>query len=161
MEKRDIRLMIDDVKFGARSVGVIKKNNKILFQKRKTDEYWALPGGAIEVLERSKDVVIRELEEEIGITSVKVLRPLWFVEYFFTFDSKKQHQYIIGYILDIDDNSDILNKEYIEGIEEGKNIIYKWIDIKDLKNSKIKPDYLKEIILNLDDSFEFLEEEDL
>ena len=161
MEKRDIRLMIDDVKFGARSVGVIKKNNKILFQKRKTDEYWALPGGAIEVLERSKDVVIRELEEEIGLTSVKVLRPLWFVEYFFTFDSKKQHQYIIGYLLDIDDNSDILNKEYIEGIEEGKNIIYKWIDIKDLKNSKIKPDYLKEKLLNLDDSFEFLEEEDL
>ena len=33
MGKRDIRLMIEDVKFGCRSVGVIKKNNKILFQK--------------------------------------------------------------------------------------------------------------------------------
>ena len=35
MSKRDIRIMIDDVKFGARAVGVLKKNNKILFQKRK------------------------------------------------------------------------------------------------------------------------------
>ena len=52
MSKRDIRLMIEDVKFGCRSVGVIKKNNKILFQKRKDDKNWALPGGGIEVLER-------------------------------------------------------------------------------------------------------------
>ena len=83
MSKRDIRLMIEDVKFGARAVGVLKKNNRILFQKRKQDEFWALPGGAIEVTERGRDVVRRELEEEIGLTNVKVKRPLWFVEYFF------------------------------------------------------------------------------
>ncbi len=35
MEENDIRLMIGDVKFGSRAVGVLKKNNKILFQKRK------------------------------------------------------------------------------------------------------------------------------
>ena len=29
MEKKDIRLMIEDVKFSARAVGVLKKNNKI------------------------------------------------------------------------------------------------------------------------------------
>lgn len=34
MGKRDIRLMIEDVKFGCRAVGVLKKNNKILFQKK-------------------------------------------------------------------------------------------------------------------------------
>ena len=28
MSKRDIRLMIEDVKFGSRGVGVLKKNNK-------------------------------------------------------------------------------------------------------------------------------------
>ena len=67
MSKRDIRLMIDDVKFSSRAVGILKKNNKILFQKRKDDEFWALPGGAIEVFERAKDVIIRELEEEIGL----------------------------------------------------------------------------------------------
>ena len=161
MSKRDIRLMIEDVKFGSRGVGVLKKNNKILFQKRKDDEFWALPGGAIEVFERAKDVIVRELEEEIGITDVKVVRPLWFVEYFFKFDGLNQHQYIIGYLLDIDDNSDIVSKDIIEGIEEGKNIIYKWIDIDKIKESKIKPEYLKEKLLNIKDEFEFIEEEDL
>lgn len=161
MGKKDIRLMIDDVKFSSRAVGVLKKNNKILFQKRKNDEFWALPGGAIEVFERAKDVIIRELEEEIGLTNVEVIRPLWFVEYFFKFDGVDQHQYIIGYLLDIDDNNEIINQDEIEGIEEGKNIIYKWIDINDIKDANIKPDYLKEKLLNIEENFEFIEEEDL
>ena len=155
---RDIRLMIDSVKFSARAVGVIKNNNQILFQKRKSDKFWALPGGAIGTLERSKDVVVRELEEEIGIKDVKVIRPLWFVEYFFEFDNLKQHQYIIGYLLDIADDNEIITKDIIEGIEEGKNIIYKWINIKDIKNSNIKPDYLKEKLINMKNEFEYIEE---
>ena len=120
----------------------------------------ALPGGAIEVLERGKDVVKRELEEEIGLTNAEVIRPLWFVEYFFKFDNLNQHQYIIGYLLNIDDDNEIIKKEEIEGIEEGKNIIYKWIDINDIKNEKIKPDYLKEKLLDIKDYFEFIEESD-
>lgn len=161
MGKRDIRLMIEDVKFSSRAVGVLKKNNKILFQKRKTDEFWALPGGAIEVFERAKDVITRELEEEIGLTNVEIIRPLWFVEYFFKFDGVDQHQYILGYLLDIDNNNEILNQDEIEGIEEGKNIIYKWIDINDIKSANIKPDYLKEKLLNIEENFEFIEEEEL
>ncbi|MBE6139890.1 MAG: NUDIX domain-containing protein [Firmicutes bacterium] len=161
MSKKDIRLMIDDVKFSSRAVGVLKKNNKILFQKRKSDEFWALPGGAIEVFERAKNVITRELEEEIGLTNVKVIRPLWFAEYFFKFDELNQHQYIIGYLLDIEDSNDIINKDVIEGIEEGKNIIYKWMNIDEIKDAKIKPDYLKEKLTNIKNEFEFIEEEDL
>lgn len=161
MGKKDIRLMIEDVKFSSRAVGVLKKNNKILFQKRKNDEFWALPGGTIEVFERAKEVIIRELREEIGLTNVEVIRPLWFVEYFFKFDGVDQHQYIIGYLLDIDDNNEIINQDEINGIEEGKNIIYKWIDINDIKDANIKPDYLKEKLLNIEEIFEFIEEEDL
>jgi len=161
MSKRDIRLMIEDVKFSVRAVGVLRKNNRILFQKRKGDEFWALPGGAIEVLERAKDVIARELEEEIGLKDVEVIRPLWFVEYFFKFNNLDQHQYIIGYLLNIDDNNEIINKEEFDGIEEGKNIIYKWIDINNLQNEKIKPDYLKDKLLNIKDNFEFIEEDNL
>ena len=160
MDKRDIRLMIDDVKFSARAAGVLKKNNKILFQRRANDKFWALPGGAIEVMERGKDVLVRELEEEIGLTDVKVIKPLWFVEYFFNMDNTDWHQYILGYLLDIDDENEIINVEEFPGIEEGKNIIYKWIDVDDIKNMDIKPDYLKEKLLNNDNNFEFLEETD-
>ena len=157
---KDIRIMIGDIKFSARAVGVIKKNNKILFQQRVGDDYWALPGGAIETLERSKDVVVRELEEEIGLKNVKVIRPLWFVEYFFKLDGVTWHQYIIGHLIDIFDE-EIINKDIIKGIEKDKNIIYKWIDIQDIKNSNIKPNYLKEKLIDIKDEFEYIEEEDL
>lgn len=160
MSKKDLRLMIDDVKFSVRAAAVIKKNNKILFQRKKGDEFWALPGGAIEVLERAKDVLKRELEEEIGLIDVKIVRPLWFVEYFFKLDNMPWHQYIIGYLLDIYDKK-LINMEEFDGIEEGKNIVYKWFDISEIKNAKIKPDYLKEKLLNMKDEFEFIEEEDM
>lgn len=161
MGKRDIRVMIDDIKFGARAVGVLKKNNKILFQKRANDEFWALPGGGIEVMERARDVIVRELEEEIGLKDVIVKKPLWFVEYFFNFDNTNWHQYIIGYLLEVENDCEILDKEEFPGIEEGKNIIYKWIDLDDIKNAPIKPEYLKEKLLDTDSAFEFIEESDL
>lgn len=160
MENKDLRLMIGDVKFSARAAAVIKKNNKILFQRKKGDEFWALPGGAIETLERAKDVLKRELKEEIGLTDVKVIRPLWFVEYFFNFKGINQHQYIIGYLLDTDDET-IINKEEFDGIEEGKDIVYKWFDIDTISEAKIKPDYLKEKLVNIKEEFEFIEEEDM
>lgn len=100
--------MIGDIKFGARAVAVIQKNNKILFQKRKNDENCALPGGAIATMERGKEVVKREIMEETGENNVTVKRPLWFCEYFFNFDNKKQHQYIIGYLVDIPEDSILL-----------------------------------------------------
>jgi len=161
MGKRDIRVMIEDIKFGARAVGVLKKNNRILFQKRANDEFWALPGGGIEVMERAKDVIVRELEEEIGLKDVIIKKPLWFVEYFFNFDNIDWHQYIIGYLLDINDDNEIINKDEFDGIEKGKNIIYKWFDMKDIKDAPIKPEYLKEKLLNTDNDFEFIEESDL
>ena len=153
--------MIDDVKTSVRAVGVLKKNNKILFQKRKGDKFQSLPGGAIEVLKRSIDAIIREVKEEIGLINVIVERPLWFVEYFYKFNNLKEHQYIIGYLLNIDDNNEIINTDEFDGIEEGKNIIYKWIDVNKIKEIDIKPDYLKEKLLNMNDNFEFIEENDL
>ena len=160
MENKDLRLMIGDVKFSTRAAGVLKNGNKILFQRKKGDEFWALPGGAVEVLERGRDVLKRELKEEIGLTDVNVIRPLWFVEYFFNFNKVDQHQYIIGYLLETNDE-EIKNKEEFDGIEEGKDIVYRWFDIDTLKDAKIKPDYLKEKLINKKEEFEFIEEEDM
>ena len=156
----DIRLMIGDVKFSCRAVGVVYKNGKILFQKRKDDKFWALPGGAIATMERGKDVVIREILEETGEDRVSIIRPLWFVEYFFKFDNKKQHQYILGYLIDIPDDSILLKNDEFEGIEEGKNIVYRWFDVDDIEKQDIKPDYLKKKLCKIKKNYEFIEEED-
>lgn len=160
MESKDIRLMIGEVKFSARAVAVIEKDNKILFQKRKTDENWALPGGAIATMEKGCEVVLRELEEETGEKNAVIQRPLWFTEYFFKFDGKTQHQYILGYLVNIKDDSILLKNDTFDGIEEGKDIIYTWIDKKDIKSSNIKPDFLKTKLINIKKNYEFIGEYD-
>ena len=161
MEKTDIRLMIGDIKFSSRAVAVIEKNNKILFQKRKGDENWALPGGAIATMETGEEVVLRELFEETGEKNAIIERPLWFTEYFFKFGGKTQHQHILGYLVSIPDNSSLIKEGEFDGIEEGKNIIYKWIDKKDIKKSAIKPDYLKTKLTKINKNYEFISEIDL
>ena len=161
MEKEDIRLMIGDIKFSCRAVAVIVKNNKVLFQKRKGDENWALPGGAIATMDTGREVVLREIEEETGEKNATVERPLWFTEYFFTFGGKMQHQYILGYLVNIPDDSKLIREGEFDGIEEGKNIIYTWIDKKDIKTSPIKPDYLKTKLANIKKNYEFISEIDL
>ena len=160
MEKKDIKLTIEDINFSIRVVGVIIKNNKVLFQKRKNDKYWALPGGKVEISEKTQDVIIRELYEEIGLTDIEIKRPLWFTEYFFDVNNTKHHQYIIGYLLDIKDNEKIINIEEFDGIEPTKNIIYKWIKLSELKNTDIKPDYLSEKLTNIKEEFEFISVEE-
>ena len=155
----DIRLMIDDVKFSCRSVGVIIKNNKVLFQKRVGDEFFALPGGAIGITEKGSDVIIREIEEETGEKKAKVIRPLWFVEYMFTFNNKRNHQYILGYLVNIPNNSKLLKNNSFMGIEEGKNIYYEWISLDKLRETPIKPDCLYDKLLNIKDEYEYVYEE--
>ena len=147
----DIRLMIDDVKFSCRRVGVITK--------RVGDAFFALTGGAIAVTEKGSDVILRELEEETGEKKAKVIRPLWFVEYMFTFNNKRNHQYILGYLVDIPNNSKLLQNDSFMGIEEGKNVYYEWIPLDKLLDTPIKPDYLYDKILNIKEEYEYIYEE--
>lgn len=161
MENQDIRLMIGNIKFSCRAVAIIENAGRILFQKRINDANWALPGGAIATMEKGSEVVLREIEEETGEKNAVVERPLWFAEYFFEFDEKTQHQYILGYKVNLPDDSELLKHEEFKGIEEGKNIIYRWIDKSEIESSPIKPDFVKKKVLNISNSYEYVCESQL
>ena len=63
--------------------------------------------------------------------------------------------------IDIPDDSLLLQKDEFEGIEEGKNIIYKWIDKDKIKKSNIKPNCLKKELTNIKTEMQFIEESDM
>ena len=77
----------------------------------------------------------------------------------FTFNNKRNHQYILGYLVDIPNNSKLLKNNSFMGIEEGKNVYYEWIPLDKLRETPIKPDYLYDKILNIKDEFEYVYEE--
>ena len=145
MKERDINIKIQDVLLNVRAVGVIIHGNKVLFQKRKQDEFWALPGGKIQVGEKSEDALKRELQEELELKQFKIERCNSVSEYFFTFNDTLIHQYIFSYIVSVDDKEWILKENnQFEGKEEKANLIFKWFDIDSLNTSSIKPDFLKD-----------------
>ena len=144
----DINVRIDNYILNCRSVGIIRNKNKILFQKKINDKYFALPGGKIKIGEVSSDAIIREIYEELKEKST-IDRMHSVVENFFSFDDNKYHQYIYCYLLNIDSNSYIYNSDEFIGIED-KDIIFKWINIEDIDNEMVKPDYLKDILCDMD-----------
>lgn len=136
-------------KFGVRSAGVIICDNKVLMQKRKSDEFFALPGGGVEKDEFSIDAIKREFIEECGQANFSIERLLFNCECKFCIKGESFQQ--IGYYYLLKPNIDFtLNlKNEFDGIEEDKDILYKWISLDNLENEKIKPDFLKEYLNNL------------
>lgn len=144
MKEKDINVKIQDVLLNVRAVAIIVHDNKVLFQKRKQDKFWALPGGKIRVGEKSEDTIKRELKEELELNSFNVERCNSISEYFFTFDNTLIHQYIFSYVVSVDNSEWILKeKSEFEGKEKNENLVFKWFDINSLENAPIKPDFLK------------------
>ena len=149
MVKKDINFKIDDIIFNCRAVAIIIYDNKILFQKRKQDEFLALPGGKIRVGETPKEAITRELKEELGLVNFNVSDVVTVSEYFFEFGKDKYHQFIFGHKVSVLDSEWIFKDETFTGIEEKENLVFKWFELNELETEPIKPDFLKEQLENL------------
>lgn len=134
---KDIKFNLDNNnQFVSRTIGIIKKDNKILVQGRKGKDGWGFPGGSIAYLENSEETIKREFEEEIG-EKVNINKLFAIVENFFKFDTITVHQISFYYLLNLDNNSKYYGMDSFDGVEEGKNIIFKWIDLD--SNEIVKP----------------------
>lgn len=134
--------------FNVRVVGVCVKENKVFISKLKGDEFWTFVGGKAHFGESTADAVLREFEEEVG-AKLSIDRLAAVIENFFEFQAKKWHQYIFCYILKDEENA----LEIFEGeraIKDNPRGVYKWVDVEVLKNEKIAPACLAEILGNSD-----------
>lgn len=151
----DINVDIEGVNFLCRSCAVVVNNGRVLFQKRKNDKFWALPGGKIEVLETTKQAITRELNEELGVKDITVGNVMSVTENFFEVKGKKVHQYIFTHKVEFNDSKYDNIEGIFDGIEEGKDVIFMWIKLEDLKSTPIKPDYVVDQILSFDGNVQF------
>ena len=71
---------------------VIRKENKILICRNIEDNYYFLPGGHIDFGEKATKGLLRELKEELGVTSVKKVFYIGTSEHTFKKAGKKYHE---------------------------------------------------------------------
>lgn len=144
--KQDIEIKNENCKFKYRVSGILIKNNKLLVVRINNNTFYCLPGGHVELMENTKDAMLREYKEETGIDTY-IERLLYITENFFI-NTKECHE--LGFIYLLNTEEDIKTEDFtIVENDNGElvNLEFKWLDINNLEN--VKPEFLKNK-LNLD-----------
>ena len=136
----EIKFEQDGLKFNVRSSCIIKdKNHKqvLLSDMRgvKTHKAYILPGGRLDVLENSKEAIIREIQEELGVDINPVLVS---VEEIIE-KSTNFHMLEFIYYAEID------NFSLIKTLDDGWDK-FKIVDLNEIDNYDIRPKTVKELI---------------
>ena len=126
--------------------GLIVKDNKILVQRPKNKNEYALPGGHLKFGETTKEALKREYKEETG-ADIICRRLLWVEECFWKWNGKPPHNISFYYLADF--CSDFSFLEEFKSFKDNDDMLYGWISIDKLNNIEIYPQFLKKEIFNL------------
>ena len=135
-------------RFTYRVAGLVIHNSRALLHRLEADDFWALPGGRVELMENSYDAILREMKEETG-EKAKLIRLLWVVENFFAHEDLDYHEIGFYYLLMFPDTAPLLRLDEFDGIENGIRIIFKWFDLSELQKTVLYPTFLRTKICNL------------
>ena len=147
----DILFKADDYIFDVRTVGVLVKDGKILVQRDKEGNEYALPGGHIKLGETTADGLVREYKEETG-ADVHPLRLLWTEECFWEWNGRKAHNLAYYYLIELCEGSDIPDVGEFVSHKDNCNVVIGWMPIDKLEDVIIYPEFLKKKIFELSSS---------
>lgn len=130
-------------KFNFRVAGILIHNGRLLLHTTRTDDFWNLPGGRVEFNESTEQALIRELQEELGVT-IQIERLVYVNEDFFEYNDKKYHEIGFYYLMSLEENHEILlkNEEFF-GLEDNGRLIFNWFSVEELLNLEVYPENLK------------------
>ncbi|MGT2833012.1 NUDIX hydrolase [Streptococcus halotolerans] len=135
----DFRTEVDHHSFGVRATALIIRDSHIFLSKHE-DGYHTI-GGAIEVGEASSQAVLREMQEEVGITG-EIVDLAFVVENQFTVNGGNFHNIEFHYLIKPFEE---LPTEMVEG---EKSYPCEWLPLNKLDDFEIKPAFLKKALKN-------------
>ncbi|MBO5023828.1 MAG: NUDIX domain-containing protein [Clostridia bacterium] len=131
-----------------RSAGVLLRNGKILVQRERDGEEYALPGGSIEFGETSKQALVREYAQETG-ADVSCGRLLWIEESFRRDGGKKTSELNFYYMVELSGEG-IPDTGKFMPQKDNERVLYGWLPLENIDKVKIYPEFLGNEILNLE-----------
>ncbi len=142
---RDISLMIDNVKLNYRVGLLIDNGEEIFIECNNVNDYAVLPGGRVKTLEDTITALKREIKEEMHVElKDNELEMHAFIENFFNMDNIDYHELYVLYKINVNkDDQRFINK--MKNYDSDTNY-YLWVNKKDLKNVKILPETIKDLV---------------
>ncbi len=150
----DISFHQENQKFNYRVCALIISENRILAMHDERAPYFYLPGGRVMMGETAESAVVREIQEELGVT-MKIARPVWLNQAFFTedVDGIRYHELCIYFLMDLS-NTDLSERGSSFTLTEGNHIhTFEWLAFDRLKDEYFYPIFLKTQIFDLPKAF--------
>ena len=148
MIEKDWLFSSDEYICDLRTVGVLVKYNRVLVQRDKNGSEYALPGGHIKIGETLEAGLVREYKEETGV-DIKVKRLLWSEECFWEWNGKLAHNIAFYYLIEECDGCKIPDNGEFVSHKDNCNVVIGWMDIEEIQNVTIYPEFIKTEIHNL------------
>ena len=136
------------------AICLFRNENRILvsegFDTIKQDYYYRPLGGGIEYGESSREAVLREIKEELGV-EVENLRLIGVLENIFIYEGQQGHEIVFVFDAEFTDKS-FYEFDEIDGYEQEANIRFKtkWYSLDEIEKSsgRLVPEDLAKLLIS-------------